>query len=56
MGISNNAIAVLGAGNAGYAVASELGLKGFKVNLYDDKKFESNPAPVENLKGIPLLY
>ena len=50
----NNEIAVIGAGNAGYAVASELALKGFKVNLYDDKKFESNLIPVKNAGGIEI--
>jgi len=50
-----NIVAVIGAGNAGYAIASELGLKGFKVKLYDDKKFESNLAPVRNSGGIKII-
>ena len=50
----NNKIAVIGAGNAGYAIASELALKGFRVNLYDDKKFESNLIPVKNAGGIEI--
>ena len=52
--IKENIIAVLGAGNAGYAVASELALKGFAVNLYDDKKYESNLIPVKNMGGIQI--
>jgi len=50
----NNKIAVIGAGSAGYAIASELALKGLKVNLYDDKKFESNLIPVKNAGGIEI--
>jgi len=52
--IMNNKIAVIGAGSAGYAIASELALKGHKVNLYDDKKFESNLIPVKNAGGIEI--
>ena len=50
----NNKIAVIGAGSVGHAIASELALKGFKVNLYDDEKFESNLIPVKNAGGIEV--
>lgn len=50
----NNKIAVIGAGNAGYAIASELALKGLKVNLYDDKPYESNLTPVKEAGGIEV--
>ena len=50
----NNKIAVIGAGSVGYSVVSDLALKGFKVNLYDDKKFESNLIPVKDAGGIEI--
>lgn len=46
--------AVLGAGNAGFAFAGHLGLKGFSVNLYENPKFEKNLDVVKQNGGIYL--
>jgi opine dehydrogenase len=40
-------IAVLGAGNGGYALASDLALSGYKVNLFELERFrEFNLNPI----------
>lgn len=46
--------AVLGAGNAGFAFAGHLGLKGFNVNLYENPKFEKNLEVIRANGGIYL--
>ena len=33
-------VAVLGAGNGGYALASDLALSGYKVNLFELERFK----------------
>jgi opine dehydrogenase len=46
-------IAVLGAGNGGYALASDLALSGYKVNLFELERFqELNLDPIEEQGGI----
>jgi len=46
-------IAVLGAGNGGYALASDLALSGYKVNLFELERFrEFNLTPIEEKGGI----
>ncbi|HKL11058.1 MAG TPA: NAD/NADP octopine/nopaline dehydrogenase family protein [Clostridia bacterium] len=50
--ISENKIAVLGAGNGGMAMAAYLSLKGYEVNLYD--KFEKTIEGISRLGGIEL--
>lgn len=46
--------AVLGGGNAGFAFAGHIGLKGFEVNLYEDKKFANNLEEVKKNGGIKM--
>ena len=46
-------IAVLGAGNGGYALASDLALSGFEVNLFELDKFKvQNLIPIQEKGGI----
>jgi opine dehydrogenase len=46
-------IAVLGAGNGGYALASDLALSGYKVNLFELERFSAfNLKPIEENGGI----
>ena len=46
-------IAVLGAGNGGYALASDLALSGYKVNLFELDRFaDYNLKPIEDRGGI----
>ncbi|MBS7648558.1 MAG: NAD/NADP octopine/nopaline dehydrogenase family protein [Candidatus Bathyarchaeia archaeon] len=48
-------VAVLGAGNGGYAASADLSLAGFKVNLYESKEFEENLKPIIEHGGIEIL-
>lgn len=45
-------VAVLGAGNAGYAMAADLGLGGADVCLYDFPEFGQNLTPIRDRGGI----
>lgn len=46
-------VAVLGAGNGGYALASDLVLNGFSVNLFELERFKANNlTPIEEKGGI----
>lgn len=45
-------VAVLGAGNSGFGLVGDLGLKGHRVQLYEDPKFESAIEPVRRAGGI----
>jgi opine dehydrogenase len=46
-------IAVLGAGNGGYALASDLAFSGYKVNLFELDRFNNfNLKPIEERGGI----
>ncbi len=49
-----NKFAVLGGGNAGFAFAGHLGLKGYSVNLYEDPSFEKNLEVIKANGGIYL--
>lgn len=46
--------AVLGGGNAGFAFAGHIGLKGFEVNIYEDEKFSHNLDEIRKNGGIYL--
>jgi opine dehydrogenase len=48
-------IAVLGAGNGGYAASADLSLAGFKVNLFEFPEFEENLKPIIERKGIEIV-
>lgn len=47
-------ICIIGAGNAGYALAAELTLSGYEVILYEDPEFEENLSPIRKAGGIEL--
>jgi len=47
-------IAVLGAGNAGYACSADLSLAGYKVNLFEAPKFKVNIEPILKHNGIEI--
>jgi len=47
-------IAVLGAGNGGFAFSGHLALKGFEVRLYEDPKFGKNIEEVKDKGGIEV--
>ena len=51
--MGNRRIAVIGAGNCGYALAADLTIKGYKVNLYGSKK-RRNLTPIIKRGGIEL--
>lgn len=45
-------VAVLGAGNAGYAFCAHLGLNGFKARLYEPPSFKDNILPIVKQGGL----
>lgn len=47
-------VAVLGAGNGGYASSADLSLRGFNVNLYESPEFEQNLKPIIERGGIEI--
>jgi len=48
-------IAVCGCGSGGMAMAADLSLSGFSVNLYEHRDFSSNLDPIRANTGITLL-
>ena len=54
MGKVNTKIAILGAGNGGFAFSGHLGLEGFEVRLYEDPKFAKNLTAVQSKGGIEV--
>lgn len=48
-------IAVLGAGNGGYAMAADLSMSGYNVNLYEDPNFIENINAVKEKGGIEVI-
>ncbi len=51
----NKKVAILGAGNGGYAMAADLSMVGYEVNLYEHPNFADNLKPVSDLGGIEML-
>ena len=51
---SLDSIAVVGAGNAGHAMAADLALKGFSVRLYELPRFAEFIRPTQERGGIEL--
>lgn len=47
-------ITVCGMGNAGMAIAADIGMMGFKVNAYEVSEFSSNLTPIIENDGINL--
>jgi len=57
LGAKNMKIAVLGAGNGGYACSADLSLAGYIVNLYELPMFKTNLEPIiNNKKSIFKTY
>ena len=52
--LPHTAIAVIGAGNAGYAMAAHLALAGYAVRLYELPSFAHNLDPIRAQGGIRL--
>lgn len=48
-------IAVLGSGNGGCAMAADLSMSGYDVNLYEDPKFVKNINSVKEQGGIEVI-
>jgi len=51
----NRPIAVLGGGNAGYAIAADLALGGYEVNFYEHPQFKSHFEAVLESKSIEAI-
>lgn len=47
-------VTVCGCGNAGIAMAADIALMGFKVNLFEMPDFERNIEPIKRLGGVEL--
>ncbi len=47
-------IAVIGAGNGGFAMAGDLTLAGYGINLFEFPEFEHNIIPIRDLEGIEI--
>ena len=47
-------IAVIGAGNGGFAMAGDLTLAGYGINLFELPEFEHNILPVKDSGGIEI--
>lgn len=48
-------IAVLGAGNAGFAISGHLSLLGHRVALFENEKFKDSIKKIERTKKIKLI-
>jgi len=48
-------IAVLGAGNGGYAMAADLSMVGYEINLYEYPDYAENLSPIIKRRGIEIL-
>jgi len=47
-------IAVIGAGNGGFALAADLALNGWRIHLYELSRFEENIIPLKEKGGINI--
>jgi len=47
-------ITIIGAGNGGFAMAADLALSGWKVNLYELPRFKENLTPLLKERGIHI--
>jgi len=48
-------IAVIGAGNGGFAMAADLALSGWKISLYELPRFRENIDPLSDKGGIDIV-
>ncbi len=51
----NKKIAILGAGNGGYAMAADLSMVGYEVNLYEYPDYADNLKPIIEKGGIEMI-
>ena len=51
----NEKIAVLGAGNGGYAMAADLSMVGYEINLYEYPDYAGNLKPIIERGGIEII-
>ncbi len=51
----NKKIAILGAGNGGYAMAADLSMVGYEVNLYEYPDYADNLKPIIEKGGIEII-
>ena len=51
----NEKIAILGAGNGGYAMAADLSMVGYEVNLYEYPDYADNLKPIIERGGIEII-
>jgi len=51
----NKKVAILGAGNGGYAMAADLSMVGYEVNLYEHPDYADNLKPVIEKKGVEII-
>jgi len=51
----NKKIAVLGAGNGGYAMAADLSMVGYEINLYEYPDYAENLSPIIERGGIEII-
>ena len=47
-------LAIIGAGNGGFAMAGDLALSGFEINLYELPRFERNIIPIKEKGGLEI--
>ena len=47
-------LAIIGAGNGGFAMAGDLALAGFEINLYELPRFEHNIIPIKEKGGLEI--
>jgi len=53
-GVHMRKVAVLGAGNGGYACSADISLAGYQVNLYELPQFKASIEPVTQRGGIEI--
>ncbi len=51
----NEKIAVLGAGNGGCAMAADLSMVGYEINLYEYPDYADNLKPIIERGGIEII-
>ena len=52
--MNEKTIAIIGAGNGGFAMAADLALSGWKINLYELPRFSENITPLLDKGGIDI--
>ncbi len=52
--MKDEVITIIGAGNGGFAMAADLALAGFRINLYELPQFQSNVEAISEVGGIEI--